>query len=62
MDFKFLKNIILDRLHLTKYWRKKRKFNIGDYSYVSHNVKISKKIKIKYNSKLLKEIKFLRVI
>lgn len=42
MDFKFLKNIILDRLHLTKYWRKKRKFNIGDYSYVSHNVKISK--------------------
>ena len=42
MDLKFLKNIVLDRLHLTKYWRKRRKFNIGEYSYVSHNVKISK--------------------
>ena len=46
MDFKFLKNIVLDRLHITKYWRKKRKFNIGDYSYVCHNVKMNKNVYI----------------
>lgn len=46
MDLIFLKNIVLDKLRLTKYWSKKRKFNIGDYSYVCHNVKMNKNVYI----------------
>lgn len=41
--FKTLKLKILDKLHLTSYWRRRKKYkNIGEHTYISHHTKIEK--------------------
>ena len=37
-SFREIKTIIKDRLHLTAYWRRRRKYkNIGEHTYICHN-------------------------
>lgn len=40
---KKLKLRILDKLHLTRYWTRTRRYNIGEHSYFSHSTKIANK-------------------
>ena len=42
MDIKFLKKKLLDKLKLTSYWRRRKKYNLGEHSYISHNTRIAK--------------------
>lgn len=44
VKLKDLKGIIKDKLHLSSYWRRRRKYpNIGEHTYICHNTKIDKK-------------------
>lgn len=38
-----LKLILLDKLHLTRYWRRTRKYNVGEHTYFSHSTHIANK-------------------
>ena len=40
---KDIKLRILDKLHLTRYWRRKRKCNVGEHSYFAHSTHIANK-------------------
>ncbi len=41
--FKYLKLKILDKLHLTRYWKRTRKYNVGKHTYFSHSTHIANK-------------------
>jgi len=40
-NLKNFKYYLLDTLHLTKYHMRRKKYNIGEYSYLSHNTEIA---------------------
>ena len=40
---KYWKLKILDKLHLTRYYRRTRKCNVGEYTYFSHNTQVADK-------------------
>lgn len=40
ISFKFLKQLLLDKLKISAYHRRRRKYNIGEYSYISHTTRI----------------------
>ena len=42
LSFKFLKQLLLDKLKISSYHRKRRKYNIGQYSYISHTTRIGR--------------------
>ncbi len=42
LSFKFLKQLLLDKLKIFSYHRKRRKYNIGQYSYISHTTRIGR--------------------
>ena len=39
-DLKFLKQLLADKLKISSYHRRRRKHNIGEYSYICHSTKI----------------------
>lgn len=43
---KNLKKFLLDKLRLSSYHRRRRKYNIGEHSYICHSVKMSKLVSI----------------
>ena len=40
MNFKLLKQIILDKLKLSSYHRRRKKYDIGEHSYICKNTKL----------------------
>ena len=40
LSFKLLKQLLLDKLKISSYHRSRRKYDIGEYSYICHTTKI----------------------